>query len=143
MNFGKVLFVAWCAWIGTLVLDSVVGLLLDQPELRVAVGGMSSLLTGFVAFLRRNLASARGEGLGKAAYQHVEARRARAARSTIMYNTSRAVDRYTHPEWDTIYCCLSNLPGEIRAECHPRLRGCRERGVRWGGFAYTKEADEV
>jgi hypothetical protein len=50
MSFGRVLFVAWCAWIGTLVVGSVVVLLLDKPEWRVAVG-MLSLLIGFLAFI--------------------------------------------------------------------------------------------
>ena len=50
MSFSKALFVAWCAWIGTLVVGSVVVLLLDKPEWRVTVG-MLSLLIGFLAFV--------------------------------------------------------------------------------------------
>ena len=50
MSFGKALFVGWCAWIGTLILGSVVLLLLDKPEWRVAVG-MSSFLIGLLAFV--------------------------------------------------------------------------------------------
>jgi hypothetical protein len=42
MGFTKALYVAWCAWIRTLVVDSVIVLLLDKSEWRVAVG-MSSL----------------------------------------------------------------------------------------------------
>ena len=51
MSFGKVLFVAWCAWIGTLVLGSVVILLLDKPEWRVTVGTLSLLISGLLAFI--------------------------------------------------------------------------------------------
>ena len=50
MSLRKALFVAWCAWIGTLVVGSVVVLLLDEPEWRVTVG-MLSLLIGFLAFV--------------------------------------------------------------------------------------------
>ncbi len=50
MSFGRALFVAWCVWIGTLVVGSVVILLLDKTEWRVAVG-MLSLLVGFLAFV--------------------------------------------------------------------------------------------
>ena len=50
MSFGKALFVGWCAWIGTLVAGSVVLLLLNKPECRVAVG-MSAFLIGLLAFL--------------------------------------------------------------------------------------------
>ena len=50
MSFGRALFVAWCAWIGTLVVGSVVMLLLDKTEWRVAVG-MLSILIGFLAFV--------------------------------------------------------------------------------------------
>jgi hypothetical protein len=50
MSFGKALFVGWCAWIGTLVAGSVVLLLLNKPEWRVAVG-MSSFLIGLLAFV--------------------------------------------------------------------------------------------
>ncbi len=50
MSLGKALFVAWCAWIGTLVVGSVVILLLDKPEWRVTVG-MLSLLVGVLAFV--------------------------------------------------------------------------------------------
>jgi hypothetical protein len=50
MSLGKALFVGWCAWIGTLVAGSVVLLLLNKPEWRVAVG-MSSFLIGLLAFL--------------------------------------------------------------------------------------------
>ncbi len=49
MSFGRALFVAWCVWIGTLVVGSVAILLLDKTEWRVAVG-MLSLLVGFLAF---------------------------------------------------------------------------------------------
>jgi hypothetical protein len=50
VSFGKALFVAWCAWIGSLVVGSVIVLLLDKPEWRVTVG-MSSFLIGFLAFV--------------------------------------------------------------------------------------------
>ena len=50
MSLGKALFVAWCAWIGALVVGSVVVLLLDRPDWRVAVG-MLSLLIGLLAFI--------------------------------------------------------------------------------------------
>ena len=50
MSFGRALFVAWCVWVGTLVVGSVVVLLLDKPEWRQAVG-MLSLLIGFLAFI--------------------------------------------------------------------------------------------
>jgi hypothetical protein len=50
MKFGKALFVGWCAWIGTLVAGSVVLLLLNKPEWRVAVG-MASFLIGVFAFV--------------------------------------------------------------------------------------------
>jgi hypothetical protein len=50
MSLGKALFVGWCAWIGTLVAGSVVLLLLNKPEWRVAVG-MASFLIGLLAFL--------------------------------------------------------------------------------------------
>ena len=50
MKVGKALFAAWCAWIGSLIVGSVIVLLLDKPEWRVAVG-MSSLLIGFLAFV--------------------------------------------------------------------------------------------
>ena len=50
MSFGRALFVAWCVWIGTLVVGSVVVLLLDKPEWRVAVGTLS-LLIGLLAFI--------------------------------------------------------------------------------------------
>jgi hypothetical protein len=50
MSFGRAMFVAWCVWIGTLVVGSVVLLLLDKPEWRVAVG-MFSLLIGLLAFI--------------------------------------------------------------------------------------------
>ncbi len=50
MSLGKALFVAWCAWIGALVVGSVVVLLLDKSEWRVAVG-MLSLLIGLLAFI--------------------------------------------------------------------------------------------
>ncbi len=50
MKFGKALFAAWCAWIGSLMAGSVIVLLLDKPEWRVAVG-MLSLLIGFLAFI--------------------------------------------------------------------------------------------
>ena len=50
MSFRKALFVGWCAWIGTLVAGSVVLLLLNKPEWRVAVG-MSSFLIGLLAFV--------------------------------------------------------------------------------------------
>jgi hypothetical protein len=54
MKFGKVLFAAWCAWIGSLIVGSVVVLLLDKSEWRVAVGMLSlllSLLIGLLAFI--------------------------------------------------------------------------------------------
>ena len=50
MSIGRALFVAWCMWVGTLVVGSAVLLLLDKPEWRVAVG-MLSLLIGFLAFI--------------------------------------------------------------------------------------------
>jgi hypothetical protein len=50
MNLTKALFVGWCAWIGTLVAGSVVLLLLNKPEWRVAVG-MASFLIGVFAFV--------------------------------------------------------------------------------------------
>ena len=50
MKFGKVLFAAWCAWIGSLMVGSVVVLLLDKSEWRMAVG-MLSLLIGLLAFI--------------------------------------------------------------------------------------------
>jgi uncharacterized membrane protein YhhN len=55
MSFGKALFVAWCAWLGTSVVGSAVVLLLDKPEWRLAVG-MSSFLIGLLVFVyvRRN-----------------------------------------------------------------------------------------
>jgi hypothetical protein len=49
MKFGKALFVAWCAWIGSLMVGSVIVLLLDMPEWRVVLG-MLSLLIGMFAF---------------------------------------------------------------------------------------------
>ena len=49
MSFSRALFVAWCAWIGSLVVGSIVLILLDKPEWRVAVG-MLYLLIGFIAF---------------------------------------------------------------------------------------------
>ena len=50
VSFVRALFVAWCAWIVSLVVGSVVLLLLDKPEWRVAVGTLS-LLVGFLAFI--------------------------------------------------------------------------------------------
>jgi hypothetical protein len=50
MNFRKALFAAWCAWIGSLMVGSVVVLLLDESEWRVAVG-MLSLVIGSFAFI--------------------------------------------------------------------------------------------
>ena len=50
MKIGKALFAAWCAWIGSLMVGSVIVLLLDKPEWRVAVG-MLSLLIGLFAFV--------------------------------------------------------------------------------------------
>ncbi len=50
VSFGRALFVAWCAWIGSLVVGSAVILLLDKPEWRVAVG-ILSLLIGLLAFI--------------------------------------------------------------------------------------------
>jgi hypothetical protein len=50
MKFGKALFAAWCAWIGSLMVGSVIVLLLDKPEWRVAVG-MLSLLIALFAFI--------------------------------------------------------------------------------------------
>ncbi len=50
MSLGRALFVAWCVWIGTLVVGSVAILLLDKTEWRVAVG-MLSLLVGLLAFV--------------------------------------------------------------------------------------------
>jgi hypothetical protein len=54
MKFGKALFAAWCAWIGSLIVGSVVVLLLDKSEWRLAVGMLSlllSLLIGLLAFI--------------------------------------------------------------------------------------------
>ena len=50
MKVGKALFAAWCAWIGSLMVGSVIVLLLDKPEWRMAVG-MLSLLIGLLAFI--------------------------------------------------------------------------------------------
>jgi hypothetical protein len=50
MSFGKSVLVAWGAWIGTLLVGSVVVLLLDKPEWRTTVGILSILL-GFLAFV--------------------------------------------------------------------------------------------
>jgi hypothetical protein len=50
MKLGKALFVGWCAWIGTVVAGSVVLLVLNKPEWRVAVG-MASFLIGVLAFV--------------------------------------------------------------------------------------------
>jgi hypothetical protein len=50
MKFGKALFAAWCAWIGSLIVGSVVVLLLDKSEWTVVVG-MLSLLIGLLAFI--------------------------------------------------------------------------------------------
>jgi hypothetical protein len=49
MTFGRALFLAWCAWMGTVAAGSVVILLFDKPEWRVAVG-MLSFLIGIVVF---------------------------------------------------------------------------------------------
>ena len=46
MSFGRALFIAWCAWIGSLVAGSVAILLLDKSEWSLAVGALS-LLFGF------------------------------------------------------------------------------------------------
>ncbi len=50
MKLGEALFVAWCAWIGSLMVGSVVVLVLDKSEWRVAVG-ILSLLIGLLAFV--------------------------------------------------------------------------------------------
>ena len=50
MKLGKALFVAWCAWIGSLMVGSVVVLVLDKSEWRLAVG-ILSLLVGLLAFI--------------------------------------------------------------------------------------------
>ena len=50
MSFGRALFIAWCAWIGSLMVGSVVILLLDKSEWRLTVG-MLSLLIGLLAFV--------------------------------------------------------------------------------------------
>jgi hypothetical protein len=50
MSFSKALFVACWAWIGTVVVGSVIVLLLDKPEWRGAVGTFA-LLIGFLAFV--------------------------------------------------------------------------------------------
>jgi O-antigen/teichoic acid export membrane protein len=54
MSFRKALLGAWCAWLGVLVIGSVLILLLDKPEWRQVVG-ILSILVGFLAFfcLRR------------------------------------------------------------------------------------------
>ena len=61
MSFGRALFVAWCVWIGTLVVSSVVMLLLDKTEWRVAVV-MLSILVGFLAFVYSRRARRRVDG---------------------------------------------------------------------------------
>ncbi len=61
MSFGRALFVAWCVWIGTLVVGSVVILVLDKTEWRVAVG-MLSLLVGFLAFVYGRRSKGRVDG---------------------------------------------------------------------------------
>jgi hypothetical protein len=61
MSFGKALFVAWCAWIGTLVAGSFVILLLDKPEWRVTVG-MLSILVGILAFVYNRRSKRRVDG---------------------------------------------------------------------------------
>jgi len=50
VSFGKALFAAWCVWIETLVVGSIMVLLLDKPEWRASVGVSSSLI-GFLAFV--------------------------------------------------------------------------------------------
>ena len=50
MSFGKSVLVAWGAWIGTLLIGSVVVLLLNKPEWRMTVG-ILSILVGFLAFV--------------------------------------------------------------------------------------------
>jgi hypothetical protein len=50
MKLGKALMVAWGAWIGTLLVGSVVVLLLDKPEWRTTVG-ILSIVIGFLAFV--------------------------------------------------------------------------------------------
>jgi hypothetical protein len=50
VSFGKALVVAWCVWIGALVVGSIMVLLQDKPEWRASVGVSSSLI-GFLAFV--------------------------------------------------------------------------------------------
>ena len=50
MSFGKSVLVAWGAWIGTLLIGSVVVLLLDKPEWRMTVG-ILSIFVGLLAFV--------------------------------------------------------------------------------------------
>ena len=50
MGFGNSVFVAWGAWIGTLLVGSVVVLVLDKPEWRMTVG-ILSIVIGFLAFV--------------------------------------------------------------------------------------------
>ncbi len=61
VSFGRALFVAWCVWIGTLVVGSVVILVLDKPEWRVAVG-MLSILLGFLALVYSRRSKRRVDG---------------------------------------------------------------------------------
>jgi hypothetical protein len=50
MSFGKAVLIAWGAWIGTLLVGSVIIFLLDKPEWRTTVGILSILL-GFLTFV--------------------------------------------------------------------------------------------
>jgi hypothetical protein len=50
MGIRKALFVAWCAWLGVLIVGWVVVLLLDEQEWRETVG-VISLVVGFLAFI--------------------------------------------------------------------------------------------
>ncbi len=50
MSFGKAVLVAWGAWIGALLVGSVMIFLLDKPEWRTTVGILSILL-GFLTFV--------------------------------------------------------------------------------------------
>jgi hypothetical protein len=57
MSFSRALFVAWCAWIGTLVVGSVIVLLLDKSEWRVTVGMPSYLKSAFLRLFTEGVAS--------------------------------------------------------------------------------------
>jgi hypothetical protein len=70
--------------------------------------------------LSRKWPSGQGEGLGKAGYQHVEARRARAAHSVIMYDTLRAVYHTLKKRRRTFHRTPEWSPNLVLPEEHPR-----------------------